>query len=153
MGFVEAVKSFYGRYFDFATRSSRSEYWWVMLFFTVIYIALMIPLFGAMGASIEQAGAGDPLAVYGPIFSVAGIPFILFMLINFIPSIALAIRRLHDLDKSGWFYLLFVVLSMIPFIGLLAAIGWIVFMCMRGTVGDNRFGPDPLGASVGDTFS
>lgn len=142
MGFVEAVKSFYGRYTDFSTRSSRSEYWWVALFMFVVYMVLMIPFFMSMGGmNPESIEAGDysSLAI-GPL-----IPLILFALASLIPSIALTIRRIHDFDKSGWFYLLFIVLSIIPIVGLIASIGWIVIMCLRGTVGDNRFGPDPVG--------
>jgi uncharacterized membrane protein YhaH (DUF805 family) len=58
-------------------------------------------------------------------------------LATFLPSLAVGIRRLHDRDQTGWWILL----------GLIAVIGWIiliVWFCMRGTVGPNRFGPDPL---------
>jgi uncharacterized membrane protein YhaH (DUF805 family) len=55
----------------------------------------------------------------------------------FLPSLAVSVRRLHDLDRSGWWILLvFVIL-----------IGWIVLIvwnCTKGTPGPNRFGPDPL---------
>jgi len=58
-------------------------------------------------------------------------------LATFLPSLAVGIRRLHDRDQTGWWILL----------GLIPVIGWIiliVWFCMRGTVGPNRFGPDPL---------
>ena len=142
MGFVEAVKSFYGRYTDFSTRSSRSEYWWVALFMAIVYIVLLIPAFGSLGSmDFEAIEAGD-LSTFsmGPF-----IPLLLFVLASFIPSIALAVRRIHDFDKSGWLYLLFIVVSMVPILGIIASIGWIVVMCLRGTQGDNRFGPDPVG--------
>ena len=154
MGFVEAVKSFYGRYFDFQTRSSRSEYWWYVLFAVIVSIVLMIPLFGSIVAAASNMDVNsDPLAIYSGFFSIVGLPFLLFSLINIIPCIAIAVRRLHDHNKSGWFYLLVIVLSAIPLIGLIVSIGWLVFMCMRGTVGENRFGPDPLGGGYGETFS
>jgi uncharacterized membrane protein YhaH (DUF805 family) len=54
-----------------------------------------------------------------------------------LPGIAVAVRRMHDLDKSGWWVL----------IGLIPIIGWIIFIiwaCTKGTDGSNRFGPDPL---------
>jgi uncharacterized membrane protein YhaH (DUF805 family) len=63
----------------------------------------------------------------------------------FLPSLAVAVRRLHDTDRTGWWVL----------IGLVPLIGWIiylVFMCQRGTEGPNRFGADPLGPDVAAAF-
>jgi uncharacterized membrane protein YhaH (DUF805 family) len=63
----------------------------------------------------------------------------------FLPTLAVAVRRLHDTDRTGWWIL----------IGLIPLIGWIiylVFMCQRGTEGPNRFGEDPLGPDVAATF-
>jgi uncharacterized membrane protein YhaH (DUF805 family) len=54
-----------------------------------------------------------------------------------LPYLAVTVRRLHDLDKSGWWWL-------IGFIPLVGAIILLVWFCQRGTVGPNRFGPDPL---------
>jgi len=142
MGFVEAIKTFYRRYTDFAGRSSRSEYWWFTLFQTLVVIALMIPLFGAF-ASMETGDSPDMSGLSG-VGMIAVVLLVLFMLVNIIPSIALVVRMFHDRDKSGWFYLLFIALSMIPLLGLVVGIGLIVYFCMRGTVGPNRFGPDPL---------
>lgn len=148
MGLVEAVKSFYRRYTDFKTRSARSEFWWVMLFNTVVGMILAVPFMGAYMQMVTEMSTGGTPDVSG-VFGVTAIPYFLFALINFIPGIALVVRRLHDLDKSGWWYLGFLVLCMLPLIGLIAVIVFIVFMCRRGTVGPNRFGADPLGASAG----
>lgn len=150
MGFGEAVKSFYGRYVDFQTRSSRSEYWWVILFMVIVYVVLAIPVMMSMGSmDPDVLEAGD----YSGLSMISFVPLGIFALANIIPGIALAVRRLHDLDKSGWLYLIVIIGGIIPIVSFLISIGWIVVMCFRGTVGDNRFGPDPLGASMGDTFS
>ena len=139
MGLVGAVKSFYKRYFDFETRSSRSEYWWVVFFQLIVYTVL----FGIMIAGgIASEGSEEP----GPLFFVGIIPIALFGLANFIPGIALTVRRFHDQDKSGWMYLL----VLIPYIGSVVIL---IFMLLKGTPGENRFGPDPLGESLADTFS
>jgi uncharacterized membrane protein YhaH (DUF805 family) len=61
----------------------------------------------------------------------------LFHLAVFLPSLALAVRRLHDLDRTGWWLLL----ALIPLIGEIILLIW---FCTRGTVGPNRFGPDRL---------
>ena len=71
--------------------------------------------------------------------------FWLAFLIIFLPQISASVRRLHDIDRSGWWY--WIVL--IPIVG---PIIFLVWTCMRGTSGDNEFGPDPLAetASVFD---
>ena len=69
----------------------------------------------------------------------------LWWLFTIIPNLAVAIRRLHDQDKSGWM----ILLAFIPFVGGLILL---VFMLLEGTRGPNRFGPDPKGAGHGDTF-
>lgn len=138
MGFGEAVKSFYRRYVDFQGRSARSEYWWVQLYFLIVYailFALMMP-----GLMASENG-GEP----GALFMIAALLFAIFALANILPAIAVTVRRFHDQDKSGWFYLL----AFIPYVG---GIIIIIFMCLKGTSGPNRFGPDPLGHDA-DVFS
>ena len=121
MGFVDAVKAFFNNYTNFSGRSSRSEYWWAFLFIFIIAIAIGI-IGGLFGETISLILTG------------------LFYIVILLPSISVAVRRLHDTDKSGWFFLI----GLIPLIGLIL----IVFYCTKGTAGPNRFGPDPLG---GDT--
>lgn len=120
MGFVDAVKSAYGNYANFKGRASRSEYWWFQLFFMIVYFGLSI----AMNALGELGG-------------IVGIVLLVFYIGSLLPMIALAARRMHDSDKSGWFML-------IPFYSLYLAI-------IKGTDGPNRFGDDPVG--VGSTFN
>ncbi|HEY2532705.1 MAG TPA: DUF805 domain-containing protein [Xanthobacteraceae bacterium] len=61
----------------------------------------------------------------------------IFTLATFLPGLSLAVRRLHDLDRSGWWCLVF----LIPLIGVIILIIW---FCSKGTDGPNRFGPDRL---------
>lgn len=122
MGFVDAVKSAYGNYANFKGRASRSEYWWFYLFFIIVYVVI-----GVLGGLLGEAVMG-----------ILGILLLVFVLGSIIPSIALAARRMHDSDKSGWFML-------IPIYSLILAI-------IKGTNGPNRFGPDPVGPNV-DTFN
>jgi len=116
MGFVDAVKSAFSNYANFKGRASRSEYWWFVLFYNVIYLVLGL------------------LASAASIFGIVALVFLLGIIV---PLIAVAIRRMHDSDKSGWFML-------IPFYNLYLAI-------IKGTDGTNRFGDDPVGG-VGKTF-
>lgn len=138
VGFGEAISMFYSRYFDFSLRSSRAEYWYFTLYtflVTIGALVVMIPLFVSYDETVDA-------------FPVGGVLIILFLLmfymVNAIPSLALNVRRLHDLGQSGWMYLLYIFLMMIPFIGFFASVGWLVIMCLRGTVGHNQYGADPL---------
>jgi uncharacterized membrane protein YhaH (DUF805 family) len=64
-------------------------------------------------------------------------------LLLIIPTIAVTVRRLHDVGQSGWLVLVLIVLSIIPFLGVFAAIGYIVLGCVNSQPGANRFGPPP----------
>lgn len=87
--------------------------------------------FGVLGGGFES----HDLNPVGVGLMVVGVVAALAMLV---PNIAVTVRRFHDQDKSGWFYLL----SFIPYVGGLIMI---IFMCQAGTRGPNRFGSDPLG--------
>lgn len=116
------------RYADFKGRSPRAEYWWFVAFQWLLLILSVLFAFSIAGAA--KAGETDAL--------MAGfiIPFAIGVLLLIIPNIAVQVRRLHDQDRSGWMILLFCI----PYIGGLIGI---VFMCIEGTNGPNRFGPDP----------
>lgn len=119
------------RYADFSGRSRRKEYW--MFFLFIIIVAVVIgAIEGVLGLNGMIGG------LYGPLSMI----FILGILV---PSIAVQVRRFHDQDKSGWF----VLLGLIPFVGGLAVL---VFMCLEGTKGPNRFGEDPKNPTNADVF-
>lgn len=143
VGFVDAVKLFYKRYTDFKGRSSRSEFWWAGLYQTVVGIILGIPFFGAYMKMINDVMAGGEPSM-GAIFGISSLPYILFALVNLIPNIAIVVRRFHDRNLTGWIYLGVIILMLIPLLGLLVSIGFIVFMCLRGTIGPNKYGDDPV---------
>ncbi len=144
MGMMEAIQMFFARYTDFQGRSRRSEYWWVVLAVTLfIFVASFFVGFlgGLAGGELNPIG-----------FLLIGI-FGLAYLAIIIPAIALMVRRFHDLDQTGWLALVFILLSFIPLIGLLASVGLIVWFAMPGTVGPNKYGPDPKGDHDVGVFS
>ncbi|WP_225029603.1 DUF805 domain-containing protein [Xinfangfangia pollutisoli] len=133
MGFLEAVKHVYGNYLSFQGRARRSEYWWWVLFNILAMVLIaMIELTLGLGRGMMMAGEGMMSASYsgGPLS-------LIWALINFLPGLAVGVRRLHDTDKSGWWLLI----GLVPLVG---AIVLLVFFCSRGTAGPNRFGADPL---------
>ena len=102
------------KYATFEGRARRREYWFFILFLILI---------------------GIGLGVVEGLLGTGGIVMGLFMLAMLVPNIAVTIRRLHDSDHSGWWFLAYFVpiLNLVPF----------VFMFFNGTAGANRFGPDP----------
>ena len=117
----------YQRYAEFEGRSRRMEYWSYTLFFIVVAFLLVVPVL-IMGDGVS-----------GFLF----VPVAIWIVGNIVPGIAVAVRRWHDLDQSGWFYLLFAVLGAIPFIGAIAGLVNLIWFFMQGTVGENKYGPDP----------
>jgi uncharacterized membrane protein YhaH (DUF805 family) len=152
----------YKRYFDFSGRSRRKEYWMFMLLWFVLSFVLVFALLGTMagGMAALSSGAISPFAMGGGMMAL-WIVFMLFGLASLIPSIAVQVRRLHDLDKSGWWLLGMVVvaavLNSIPRIGgvlyIVAYVAWLAYNAMPGTVGANRFGPDPKDPSGAEVFA
>ena len=120
------------RYADFSGRSRRKEYWMFVLGVFLAAIVLSI-IEGILGMSGMVGG------VYGPLTTI-------FLLAVIIPSIAVQVRRFHDQDKSGWM----VLLALIPILGGLAVL---IFMCLEGTRGSNRFGPDPKDPASAQVFA
>jgi uncharacterized membrane protein YhaH (DUF805 family) len=113
IGFADAVRLAFARYADFNGRATRPEFWWFYLLILLVQIGLAV---------VELA-----------IGSLGTMLYWLVTLAMALPLIAVAVRRLHDTDRSGWWY--FLILA--PLIGVIVLI---VFWCQRGTAGRNRFG-------------
>lgn len=134
------------RYADFSGRSRRMEFWMFTLLSIIVYaICFAIILAGMPWDQMTAADAGQPVEEPGAMFYLGAGLLGLWVLGTLIPGIAVTVRRFHDQDKSGWFYLL----SFIPYAG---GIILLVFMCLEGTRGPNRFGEDPKG-DMGDIFA
>jgi uncharacterized membrane protein YhaH (DUF805 family) len=114
----------FNNYATFSGRATRSEYWFFVLF-NLIFIILAMLLDNAFGTTIKM-GYGISLP-YGYIY-------IAYLIISLLPSFAVGVRRLHDVGKSGWFFLI----SLIPIIG---AIWLLVLLFTDSNVGENKYGP------------
>lgn len=129
----------YKRMLDFRGRSGRPEYW-MFQFFLMLQIAVMVALIVAFAPS--DGGSLPWTSPVTMLLTVLGTAAAVGWLWA---GLALSVRRYHDQDRSGWF----VLLGAIPYVGGLIAF---VFMCMPGTVGPNRFGPDPRNPYMTDVF-
>jgi uncharacterized membrane protein YhaH (DUF805 family) len=146
VSFPEAIQLFFKRYTDFQGRSRRSEFWWVqLLLFIVFFVGVILAM--TLGG-FDPSGAGDINPIGMGILGLLGI----FLLAIIVPSIALFVRRLHDINQTGWIYLAIVIVGLIPVIGLLGSIAQIVVGVIPGTVGENKYGPDPKNPGRVDAF-
>jgi uncharacterized membrane protein YhaH (DUF805 family) len=110
MEFVAAVRSCFHKYANAGGRAPRAEYWYFFLFVVIVQVALRLTV---------------PMMGY------------VFDLGIFLPSLAVGVRRLHDIDRTGqWLWIGFV-----PIVGTILLIVW---FCKRGDDGENRFGLPPL---------
>ncbi len=125
MSFSQAVSSvLLNKYATFSGRARRSEYWWWYLFVTIVYIVAGI-LDRAVGLTYSDTTVGG-----GWIATIALIVF-------FIPNLAVAVRRLQDTGRTGWWLL----------IGLIPIIGFVVllYFFVLDSENDNQYGPYPKG--------
>lgn len=109
------------QYADFSGRTSRKQYWMFALFSFLISLGLSI-VENVMGLKASAASTGILSSIYS--------------LVIFLPSLGLAVRRLHDLNKSGWWLLMLFV----------PIVGWIVLLVFMLTMGDqaeNQYGKQP----------
>lgn len=116
MSFGEAISSVLANYANFQGRARRREYWFWIL--------------GVVLAELVVLGV-----MYGVSQTLGVILYVALVLAVIVPTLAVAIRRLHDTDRSGWW----VLLGLVP----LANLVLIVFYLLEGTPGANRYGPSP----------
>jgi len=144
MGFKEAVRTcLREKYFTFRGRASRSEYWYYNLFVIIVVVAfvlLMAVLFSFNPAAI---GAGSNVEFSTAQYIMLAIGGILAIYL-YIPLIIAQVRRFHDRNLSGWWILAGFAAGFIPFVGAIASIAMLVITVLKGTDGDNKYGPDPL---------
>tara|TARA_B100001996_G_scaffold325336_1_gene271221 strand:- start:67 stop:474 length:408 start_codon:yes stop_codon:yes gene_type:complete len=133
MGFTESLRTCFGKYAKFDGRASRSEFWYFVLFCFVYFLVAGF-LLGFSGVS-DAAFDGATLVLLIPIF---------------IPSIAVAARRLHDINQSGWMQCIFIPGFIADeflgtgFVIYILTLGlWVFWFSQAGKKGKNRFGVQP----------
>jgi len=114
------------QYADFSGRARRKEYWMFTLF-NIIFIIVAMTLDNILGLTVGEL----PYGVF----------YVLYALAVLIPGIAVTVRRLHDVGKSGWMFLI----VLIPLIG---AIWLLVLMVTDSNPGENQYGQNPKEATV-----
>ena len=122
MSFTESIRTCFSKYGVAIGRARRSEYWWFALFLFIISLV---------------TGFADAFLFTDLVLEDGISPInIIASLAMFIPSVTAYIRRLHDVNRSGWW--MFIALTIVGIIPLL------IWLCSKGTDGPNDFGDDPL---------
>jgi uncharacterized membrane protein YhaH (DUF805 family) len=170
VGFGATIRHNFSHYADFGGRAQRSQFWWWYLFLIIMQVLLSAAdsAFGLqVGRSETDVTVGDttiPVVNNG-----VGVLATVFALAILLPTLAVAVRRLHDTDRSGWWIIAPavayvaagvavgiavamgagpLVLAVLGFgfaVGAVLAIVLLVFYIQKGTAGPNTYGPDPLG--------
>jgi uncharacterized membrane protein YhaH (DUF805 family) len=173
MGPFKAIATCYAKILSFSGRAGRAEFWWFMLFvmlagtaiqFGAIAWALRDP---ALAAAFEDLAGIESWAKQQDnlwLMLIGG--FVAYLLLVCLPQLSVTVRRLHDTNRRGWFILMPIAVAMvIGFFGgigmammgsnggalailivalpALASLWFVIVLCLPGTRGPNRFGPDP----------
>jgi uncharacterized membrane protein YhaH (DUF805 family) len=148
MGFIDAIAACLRRTFDYKGRSRRAEYWWY---------SLVVGPVRALAIGFDNVGDDT--------FALVALFLWLAYFVLLVPHIAVAVRRLHDVNMRGWWLLVLLSAPVaalalpsagnsgelwqngIRFLYLIAGLWLLILFSMKGTEGDNRFGRDPLGTN------
>ena len=131
MSFTESVGTCFSKYVVATGRASRSEYWWFQLFLVIIQFTTIFSDTLLFTDLVVEDGIS-------PINTIASLAM-------FLPSMCAYIRRLHDVNRSGWW--MFIALTCVGIIPL------IIWVCSKGTDGPNDFGDDPLQEGGANTIA
>jgi uncharacterized membrane protein YhaH (DUF805 family) len=118
------------KYAVFSGRARRKEFWMFVLFNFIISFVLEL-IDGTVLSNLAIDAWGTKIGVLGVIYGMAVL----------IPSVAVAVRRLHDTNRTGWWYLI----GLVPIIG---AIILLIFFVQDSKPGDNKYGPNPKAGTV-----
>ena len=137
-------------------RSSRREFWMFVLLNVTILAVVLGLFFAFVGvAAFAPENFRNPAAMGSALIGMFALllPLYIWALPTAVAWFAVTIRRMHDLNLSAWFYLVYIILSMIPIVNIIAFIGMIVLMCLPGSSGSNKYGPHPSQGYSEDVFS
>lgn len=127
MGPLSAVDSVFTKYFTMRGRASRSEFWWYSLFQSLVLVVAL---------TLDIVMFDPEIVTFNP-FAIVPLTSA-WLLVSFIPNFTVAIRRLHDIGKSGFWYLI----NWVPIIG---PVIYLVFLCLPSNHGENTYGQPPFG--------
>jgi uncharacterized membrane protein YhaH (DUF805 family) len=135
VGFVGAIKLAVKKYATFKGRSSRSEFWYVILL-----LSILVVIVEATDVLLYLIDVVFRLGVYSIDDPRRHVAERLLNVVTFVPSLGITVRRLHDVGRSGWWYFIWPTI-----IGAFVVLYW---LCRKGTSEDNKYGPAPVNQAV-----
>lgn len=136
MGFTDAVKNAVkNNYIGFSGRASRSEFWWFVLFQNLVFFGGYIVVFGYISVALGDEGATMSFDTFMTLIQIPAILYLALLL----PSLAVSVRRLHDVGRSGFWLLI----GIIPLVNCITGIVLLVWMIQDGNAHVNAFGAVP----------
>ena len=130
MNMMQAVQTVFSKYATFSGRARRAEFWWFVLFYMIVNLVLSIVdsfLFGTTTTTENGFSASTDTPILSGIFALGSL----------IPNLAVGVRRLHDINRRGWWLLI----ALIPLVGIIILIVW---LAKAGDKGPNQYGGDPI---------
>ena len=129
---IDAYKKYWTRFADFSGRTSRRDYWLFVLMNIIVSIVLTMILSALLGRGLTVSNLKDAEEIFN-LFksgSVAGTISLIWYLLNIIPSLSISVRRMHDINKSGWAILVL----------LIPLIGWLIYFIftIKPSVNENN---------------
>ena len=134
--FIYWLECFTKHYTDFSGRARRREYWGTVLFNVIVQVALNVALVAVLAILFSSIEINGEVTVSPLLFVLINIPRYIYSLVWLLPSLAVAVRRLHDIGKSGW-NLLWILL---PIVGAIMLIYW---YCQDSQPEENKWGANP----------
>ena len=122
MSFGQAISSGFKNYAVVQGRSTRSAFWFFYLFVVIVGFAITL----IEGLLLDNSFAGG-----------FGIISTIWFIVIFIPTVSVVVRRLHDTNRSGWWWWI----QLVPFVGFIVIL---VFMVSASSPGENKYGPETI---------
>ncbi len=136
---MDYLRDAWRKSFFYAGRASRKEYW-----MTVLWCAISVFVFSGVTILLRlPIGLPDFVreVVLGWLFYILIVILVLYVIWSFLVFLALGVRRIHDIGLSGWW----ILIGLVPSIGVIVIF---IFTVIKGNVGDNKYGSDPLGSVI-----
>lgn len=139
------------RYAEFSGRSRPIEFWMFTLLNVIVYAVAVAIFVAGLSAAFDAPKTSETAGIVG--MGIGGVLLVVWWLATLVPYAAVSVRRLHDRDMPGWWYLGFIASYFIPVVSLFTTIAYLVMMSLSGTRGANQYGADPKGGIDTDVFA
>ena len=130
---INAYKKYWTNFFNFSDRTSRKDFWLTILMIFIVNICFSLVISLIFGHSVDFSQVKTVEELMEVLKDPAAIISLIWTIANIIPGLAMDVRRMHDINKSGWF----IFITLIPLVG---GIIYLVWLCTASVDNDNNYG-------------